>query len=552
MRNTFIPLLIFGLILSSCDNNKSSNEETLDFKLFPAEVEGSGEYELRQFTGESILGKRYKSLSLYKQGISVGTVKELKRGINVDFLGDTGQVLFNMDVLDYALGSAEVWISKPNETLEFFRQNGEKIFTAQKNMTAVFPFRDGLAAAEFWDSDTREKLWGFIDESGQIRIKPQFTDLKSNSYFNDGACPVADDNGRYGYIDLEGKLIIPYQFDYAEPFHGKHAIFGMTFKGDLKYGLINRSGLYVVSPKFYGLYPDGNLYLVKNDNGWGWMDREGEILIEPQFEEALPFNGSEYAPVKLGDYFGFIDKNGRIVVNPQYQMVSPFFDGRALIKNDNDLTGLIDDNLNIALIPQFKGVDNGWSFYSTENYYDFIKNRKVISDYFEIESIRNELKKCLSNERLFTGTFGELSNFYAFKLDKRTRFQKIADTILFSLGDHRSISSKVYLIGHPYELVEKVEGEGFYQRVVKDLELRPDKKPKGIIIGFKVSPKERLQEAEGEIITYLKSIGAEDTWSIDIDSGFERSNNYKAFKSRKYSFEIFQQNEQQYLAIYPE
>ncbi len=48
------------------------------------------------------------------------------------------------------------------------------------------------------------------------------------------------------------------------------------------------------------------------------MDDTGKIVIKPQFRHALTFLPDGLAPVKSGNEWGFIDKSGKLVINPQF------------------------------------------------------------------------------------------------------------------------------------------------------------------------------------------------------------------------------------------
>ena len=90
--------------------------------------------------------------------------------------------------------------------------------------------------------------------------------------------------GKWGYVDEEGKFLINPQFERALPFVG----------GDLAAA-------------------------TSNGEQWGYVDREGKWAIEPQFERAHPFLG-DIAPVSSGqDAWGFIGKDGRFVIEPQFE-----------------------------------------------------------------------------------------------------------------------------------------------------------------------------------------------------------------------------------------
>ncbi|MBL0287905.1 MAG: WG repeat-containing protein [Bacteroidetes bacterium] len=100
--------------------------------------------------------------------------------------------------------------------------------------------------------------------------------------FTENKCAVANENGKYGFIDRSGKIIIDYQFDFIKPFNNNKSIveFGE------KYGIIDSKGKYILNPQYSSILEDGNMFLIGQDNKRGWVDNTGKIIINPQFEEA--------------------------------------------------------------------------------------------------------------------------------------------------------------------------------------------------------------------------------------------------------------------------
>jgi hypothetical protein len=78
--------------------------------------------------------------------------------------------------------------------------------------------------------------------------------------------------------------------------------------------------------------PDnGGLYLIENDGKFGFMDRTGTTVIEPQFEEVGAFSEG-LAAVRVGTKWGYINAKGELVINPQFDHASSFQYGRAVVK----------------------------------------------------------------------------------------------------------------------------------------------------------------------------------------------------------------------------
>src|ERR1035437_6141315 len=104
--------------------------------------------------------------------------------------------------------------------------------------------------------------WGFVNQSGETVINPQFDRAE---VFAEGLAPVK--MGRWGYVDPAGKVAINPQFDRADQFSEGLAAVKLgggpgafdnprpwsPFHGGVgggRYGFINHDGKYIVNPQF--------------------------------------------------------------------------------------------------------------------------------------------------------------------------------------------------------------------------------------------------------------------------------------------------------------
>lgn len=106
-------------------------------------------------------------------------------------------------------------------------------------------------------------------------------------------------NGKFGYIDREGKVVIPFIYDYAAPFSE-----GLAYvcQGD-QYGFIDKTGKVIV--------PLDNA--CDYDHGCAG---EGGLLIEQHFSGG--FARIRKSVPEADMQYGLVDKTGSIVVPPQY------------------------------------------------------------------------------------------------------------------------------------------------------------------------------------------------------------------------------------------
>jgi hypothetical protein len=85
--------------------------------------------------------------------------------------------------------------------------------------------------------------WGFIDSTGAVVIAPRFAEVRP---FAGGLAP-AREVGHYGYINTAGQFVLPPRYSYAGPFQGNVAL----VYTDSTLQLIDRTGRQVPLPAAY-------------------------------------------------------------------------------------------------------------------------------------------------------------------------------------------------------------------------------------------------------------------------------------------------------------
>jgi len=84
--------------------------------------------------------------------------------------------------------------------------------------------------------------------------------------------------------------------------------------------------LFILSGKSFA----ENLFPILKDGRWGYIDKTGKIVIQPQFEKATEFF-EELAPVRLGGKWGYIDKSGQWEIPAQFSAALHFREGIGLV-----------------------------------------------------------------------------------------------------------------------------------------------------------------------------------------------------------------------------
>lgn len=69
------------------------------------------------------------------------------------------------------------------------------------------------------------------------------------------------------------------------------------------------------------VFKNNALIANKKDNKWGFIDRDGDIVVEHTYDKVTEFNEYGYAGISLNDKWGVIDSKGNIVKEPSYENI---------------------------------------------------------------------------------------------------------------------------------------------------------------------------------------------------------------------------------------
>ncbi len=145
-------------------------------------------------------------------------------------------------------------------------------------------------------------------------------------------------DGKSGFIDTTGKIVIPLQFDSANGFSEGLAL--VTLKG--KKFFIDTAGRTVFEARFdiirdfseglaavnIGEKRIANIGLISDPGKWGYIDKTGKLVIPMKFTHAESFSEG-FAAVTEGDKGEFIDHDAKPVFNVPLDVTLGFREGIA-------------------------------------------------------------------------------------------------------------------------------------------------------------------------------------------------------------------------------
>ena len=185
-----------------------------------------------------------------------------------------------------------------NKWRVYNKQTGE--YTTEKiNWVSEAPETDSLAVYALPGKR------GYINiNTGRIIIDAEANDYRKAWVFSDGLAAVMKD-GKIGFINDKNDVVIPFQFDYTD----KCRMYD--------FGYVFHNGYCAMTDA------DGNL---------GLIDKNGNWVVEPEYDEIWAPHKSGYRVIVKDSKHGILDSTGAIIYPAEYGYISIIPDGFVLNK----------------------------------------------------------------------------------------------------------------------------------------------------------------------------------------------------------------------------
>jgi WG containing repeat len=196
---------------------------------------------------------------------------------------------------------------------------------------------------------------GYINHKGEIVIDIEFEGASS---FSEGLARIFID-GKVGFIDMNGSVVIKPIFDNAMGFSEGKAV--VTVKGEQ--GYIDKNGDFIIEPQFYRCndFENGLANIMSDIYSTGcFIDEKGNIILKGR-----NFMVSKYSEGLINcpddGMWGYIDINGNFLIPPQYSYAREFAEGVAAVNpkkaNKKKKYGFINKQNEMIIEPKFDGSD---------------------------------------------------------------------------------------------------------------------------------------------------------------------------------------------------
>ena len=336
-------------------------------------VSKNGKYGLINFEGQEVLTCEYDEI-IALEGVKSNLV--VKKDGKLGLVNEKGQTIVNTEykniltllegykneylIVDennkYGLISTtgEILIEPKYEMIKYVKSS--KMFAVkEKNIWKLVNVENGKTIIDKGYDDIVEAKteniivakngkYGIINTNKEQKIKPKYDDLEYafSIYY------IAKKDGKYGIINLEDEEII--KFEYKDMIYIENGGFIQADKTDTNTVIFDNN----LSQKIEGIISDINtekgyikayvdseykyynfkleekkssdiltsntLFLSKKDGKYGYVNKEGKVVVDYIYDDGTEQNANGYAAVKKDGSWGSINKVGAISKNTEVNL----------------------------------------------------------------------------------------------------------------------------------------------------------------------------------------------------------------------------------------
>lgn len=359
-------------LIETLQNNDEDNN--LWYESNVLKVKKDGKYGIINFEGKEIVACEYEKIETLK-GVtnSLVTTKDGKMGLidnsgsiiipneyksieNLTNRYEDGYIVQNDDgkfgVINY---NKKIALECKYESIKNIIGNGA--YVVKENGTLKIVNSEGQTYLEDKYADIKDinnetvivkqgNNYGLVKLTGEEQTKIDYQDLTylfSNYY-------IAKKDNKYGIINTNNEIII--DFNYTNLIYRKTADFIEGIKTDFETDLIDRDmkirATGIISKvntekgyiclrvaneyKYYNfkfeekkasdILKSNTLFLDKKDGKYGFINKEGVVVVNYIYDDATQQNEYGYSGIKKDGLWGVIDQKGNIIVEPKYDLDS--------------------------------------------------------------------------------------------------------------------------------------------------------------------------------------------------------------------------------------
>jgi hypothetical protein len=310
-------------------------------------VKQQGKAGLVDFDGKQVLATEYEDIKVL-YGDPNGMMMA-KKGGKWGFVNKKGGLVTPIQYDDLGYFRRGVSLAKKNKKYGYIDAKGKVIIPFVYDKASDFTYEVAVVK--------KDNKWGTIDSTGKVMLP---ITIKADDLEVRVKYLLATQGQKKGLLDLQGKVLLPTQYNNIYPFYeSRDKLFWQVNKDGLT-GILDAQGklLFMKKVQHVGWFLN-KFFTLHNDNKNGLISETGKVIFPMgtlnirQFSEAMDEQYFYVQDKKEGVIL--YDATGKKLLSSKFDTITDFSEGFAHIGKDDKL-GLINRKAQIVVTPRFLSI----------------------------------------------------------------------------------------------------------------------------------------------------------------------------------------------------
>ncbi len=166
--------------------------------------------------------------------------------------------------------------------------------------------------------------FGIVDSDEKIIVPINYLLISKNSY-SDGSHLSRNGEGKYGFMTIEGKVTLPFEYDKLEKKYGSN---NMISSQNSKCGIVrinSGSPQEIISCDYDDITNLERILIIKKGDKYGVLDGNGKIMVEPIYED-LKVLRDKIIIAKLKGKYLILNEQGQKTTTEKFEEIDIILD----------------------------------------------------------------------------------------------------------------------------------------------------------------------------------------------------------------------------------
>lgn len=286
---------------------------------------------------EQIIKNEYQSISYNSENNTLILEKTKKFGVaTID-----GKIIIPIEYSQIDSTGEYIYATDKDSNVQVYQEDGTKA-SVDSNIYLTKTTNDNY---KIKIDNSQGSKYTITDKNGKELTKDNYTYIE---YLYDDYFIVSIAGGKVGVINIKEEPIIDIKYNSIEKIQDTDYIVTRLTESnttqlynkklemicEMSGAVIDKKNNYIKiyndeETKYFDMngkeientkvLPEQNIYAKEQNGKWGFVDKNGKVVVDYKYEKVTDLNSYGYAGIKENGKWGVIDSNGKVVLQPKYE-----------------------------------------------------------------------------------------------------------------------------------------------------------------------------------------------------------------------------------------